>query len=379
MKEIHKFSNYYKRILFPVNEQNQDIREHLERTKRLEVTTAYPFLLNCYNEFAQERLSADGFKKIFHYLENYLIRRFVCNYPSNQLNKIFPALYDQAQLKSPADLTEGVRLTLQQRDYPKDLEFRSRLIESKLYGSGDRRVKTKLLLESLESSFGHKEQAVLDTLTIEHIMPQTLTNWWQDELGEEWQTTHELWLHTIGNLTLTGYNAELSNADFPRKKYLLNESHLELNKYFKDLPNWNQSEIERRSNELADKSLDVWAYFGDAPNATDSATTTDEVTGKVPRVVSILGQTNTVASWRDVLESTMNAIALVEPEAFTILVNDYPRFISQDAVSLRSSRKLQNNYFIETNLSAKSIHRFCVQAIESIGLTKDDWIVETNN
>lgn len=380
LKEIHRFSNYYKKILFPANEQNKDIKEYLERIKRLEVTTAYPFLLNCYNEFSQERLSADAFKKIFQYLENYLIRRFVCNYPSNQLNKIFPALYDQAQLKSPSDLTEGVRLTLQQqRDYPKDLEFRSRLIESKLYGSGDRRVKTKLMLESLESSFGHKEQTTFDNLTIEHIMPQTLTEWWQEELGDDWQATHELWLHTIGNLTLTAYNPELSNADFPKKKSLLNQSHLELNKYFKDLASWNQTEIEKRSNELADKSLETWAYFGDAQNATDSAITNDEVTGKVPRVVSILGQTNTVASWRDVLESTMNAIAMVEPEAFTILVKDYPRFISADGIGLRSSRKLQNDYFIEINLSAKSIHRFCVQAIESIGLTKDDWIVETNN
>jgi uncharacterized protein with ParB-like and HNH nuclease domain len=379
LKEIHRFSNYYEKILFPENEQNDKIKQHLQRIKRLEVTTAYPFLLNCYNEYAQERLSADGFIKIFMYLENYLIRRFVCNYPSNQLNKIFPALYDQAQLKSPSDLVEGVRLTLQQRDYPKDLEFRSRLIESKLYGAGDRRVKTKLLLDSLESSFEHKEQTVLDTLTIEHIMPQTLTESWQNELGEDWQATHELWLHTLGNLTLTGYNSELSNADFTRKKNLLNESHLELNRYFNDITVWNQFEIERRSSVLADKALGIWNYFGDSQNAVDSVNANDEVTGKVPRVVSILGQTNAVASWRDVLESTMNAIATVEPEAFTILVNDYPRFISADGIGLRSSRKLQNDYFIEVNLSAKSIHRFCVQAIESIGLTKDDWVVETNN
>ncbi len=379
LKEIHRFSTYYRKILFPTSESEPSIQKRLERIKRLEVTTAYPFLLNCYNEYAQERLTADAFGTIFQYLENYLIRRFVCNYPSNQLNKIFPALYDQAQLESSTDLTEGVRLTLQKRDYPKDLEFRSRLIESKLYGAGDRRIKTKLLLETLESSFGHKEQTIFDNLTIEHIMPQTPTDWWQGELGDDWQTTHELWLHTLGNLTLTGYNSELSNANFPTKKDLLNESHLELNKYFNDLEKWTQYEIEKRSNNLADIALEVWSYFGDLQSEGDSKAVTDEVTGKVPRVVSILGQTNAVASWRDVLESTMNAIAMVEPEAFTILVNDYPRFISADGIGLRSSRKLQNDYFIETNLSAKSIHRFCVQAIEATGLTKNDWIVETNN
>ena len=379
LKEIYKFSNYYYRLLFPENEATTELRYHLERIKRLEVTTAYPFLLNCYNEYAEERLSLEGFQTIFGYLENYLIRRFVCNYPSNQLNKIFPVLFDQAKLSAPNDLVEGVRLTLQQKDYPKNLEFRSRLIESKLYGSGDRRVKTKLLLETLETFFEHKEQASFDNLTIEHIMPQTITEWWQNELGEDWQVTHELWLHTLGNLTLTGYNPELSNADFPTKQNLLNQSHLELNKYFGNLSVWNQTEIERRSSKLADEALEIWVYFGDSQSSVDSTNIIDEVTGKVPRVVSILGQTNTVASWRDVLESTMNTIGLVEPEAFELLANNYSRFISADSVSLRSSRQLQNGYFIETNLSAKSIHRFCVQALESIGLTKEDWIVETNN
>lgn len=379
LKEIHKFSTYYYRLLFPENESDIELRNHLERIKRLEVTTAYPFLLNCYNEYSEENLTSAEFQTIFRYLENYLIRRFVCNYQSNQLNKVFPILYDQAKLNSPTDLVEGVRFALQQKDYPKNLEFRSRLIESKLYGSGDRRIKTKLLLETLESSFEHKEQTAFDSLTIEHIMPQTITDWWQSELGEDWQITHELSLHTLGNLTLTGYNPELSNADFPTKQNLLNQSHLELNKYFGEIKVWNQAEIERRSNKLADQALEIWAYFGDANSAIDTTNTIDEVTGKVPRVVSILGQTNTVASWRDVLESTMNAIGIVEPEAFEILAKDYSRFISADSVSLRSSRKLQNGYFIETNLSAKSIHRFCIQAIESIGLTKEDWIVETNN
>ncbi len=379
LKEIHKFSNYYYRLLFPENELTIELKYHLERIKRLEVTTAYPFLLNCYNEYVEERLTLEEFQTIFRYLENYLIRRFVCNYPSNQLNKIFPVLFDQAKLSAPNDLVEGVRLTLQQKDYPKNLEFRSRLIESKLYGSGDRRVKTKLLLETLETFFAHKEQASFDNLTIEHIMPQTITEWWQNELGEDWQVTHELWLHTLGNLSLTGYNPELSNADFPTKQNLLNQSHLELNKYFGNLSVWNQTEIERRSSKLADKALKIWVYFGDSQSSVDSTNIIDEVTGKVPRVVSILGQTNTVASWRDVLESTMNTIGIVEPEAFELLANDYSRFISADSVGLRSSRQLQNGYFIETNLSAKSIHRFCVQAIESIGLTKEDWIVETNN
>lgn len=378
LEEIYSFSDYYKKILFPQFESNSTLQTQLLRINRLEVTTAYPFLLNCYDDYESEKLSAEKFIEILQLLENYLMRRFVCNYPTNQINRNFPGLYNQALLLS-SDLTEGVKLFLQQRGYPKDVEFRSRLVESKLYGSGDRRTKTKLLLETLEESFGHKEQTAFNNLTIEHIMPQTITEWWQEQLGEDWQTTHELWLHTLGNLTLTAYNPELSNADFNAKKQVLNESHIELNKYFKDISDWNRFEIEKRSNYLADIALTVWNYFGDEQIFTEATLSDVEtVTGKVPKALTILGQTYLVASWRDVLEKTISAISEVEPDGFAILVNEYPRFISQNETHLLSSRKLPNGYFVEVNLSAKSIHRFCVQAVDTIGLSKEDWLVETN-
>jgi hypothetical protein len=83
--------------------------------------------------------------------------------------------------------------------------------------------------------------------------------------------------------------------------------------------------------------------------------------------------------WRGVLLNTLNAISELEPEAFLELSNEYPRFINPVDTGFRSSRKLSNGYFVEVNLSAKSIHRFCLQVLESAGLAKDDWIVETNN
>lgn len=379
LEEIFEFSKYYKKILSPESEPDEKLRNLLKRIQRLEVTTAYPFLLNCYHDYRQQRLTAEEFQKILLYLENYLIRRFICNYKSNELNKIFPALYNQAQLESPSNLTEGVRLILQQRGYPKDTEFHARLVEAKLYGAGDRRRITKLLLETLETSYGHKEQAIFDNLSIEHVMPQTPTEWWQENLGEDWQTTHELWLHTLGNLTLTGYNSELSNSDFPTKKELLSQSHLELNNYFENLNVWRQPEIERRSNDLAKAALKIWEYFGDAQSSADVVSADDDpVTGKTPRTLTFLGKTFLVSSWRDVLESTMDVIAELEPEGFETLSREYPRFISPSEMNLRSSRKLSNGFFIETNLSARSIHRFCTQAIESIGLSAADWVVETS-
>ncbi len=118
------------------------------------------------------------------------------------------------------------------------------------YGGGDRVIKTKLILETLEEKYAHKEQVPFDNLSVEHVMPQTLSVWWQNELGNDWEETHDLFLHTIGNLSLTAYNTELSNDDFPIKKQRLNESHLEINKYFNALNTWTRADIEQRAEVL---------------------------------------------------------------------------------------------------------------------------------
>ncbi|MBS3947520.1 MAG: DUF262 domain-containing protein, partial [Dethiobacter sp.] len=374
LKDIATFAGYYKNFLTPENEPDPQLRAALVRLKRLEVTTTYPFLLNCYHDYAQGQISADDLLEILQTIENYVIRRFVCNVPTSQLNKIFPLLYQQAKLQTPMDLADGVRSALQSRGYPKDTEFCIRLIDSKLYGAGERLIKTKLILETLEAAHQHKEQPAFDNLTIEHVMPQTLTDWWQNHLGEDWQADHELYLNTLGNLTLTAYNAELSNDTFPEKRHRLGNSHLELNKYFQGVNSWNREAIDVRSKALAKLALTVWPYFGEEQVAPAN---TDNVTGRTPKAVTILGQRFSVESWRDVQAYTLNAIAQLEPDLFNQLAGEYPRFISADPGKFRRKRQIENGFYIEVNLSAKDVYRFCNQVIDSLGLSSEDWIVET--
>jgi uncharacterized protein with ParB-like and HNH nuclease domain len=373
LREMAQFATYYEKLLFPEREKNISIRRSLTRLNRLEVTTAYPFLLNCYHDYSEERLSEDAFVNVLGVIENYILRRFVCNIPTNALNKIFAPLYAQTVVKNTANFVGGLKNILQTKGYPKDAEFAARLRDSKLYGGGDRAIKTKFILETLEESFGHKEQVPFGNLTVEHVMPQTLTVWWQNHLGEEWELTHELLLHTLGNLTLTAYNPELSNDTFDDKKERLRESHLELNKYFADLDTWKRENIEARSSNLAELALTVWPYFGDAVAEFDDKA---DVTGIVPKKLLILGQEIEVQSWRDVLEQTMNTIAELEPDKFEQIVQQYPRLVNRDRRKFRAVRELKNGAFIEVNLSASTIQSFCIHAIESINLSADDWRVE---
>jgi uncharacterized protein with ParB-like and HNH nuclease domain len=373
LKELACFAGYYEKLLHPEKETHIKIRKALQRLNRIEVTTAYPLLLNFYDEYYHNRISDVEFIILLKLIENFMIRRFVCNIATNQLNKVFPPLYGQIKNRYPSDIVEGLKQILQTKNYPKNTEFKTRLLDTKLYGGGDRSIKTKLILETLEEFYQHKELVDFDGLSIEHIMPQTLTESWQKQLGDDWDTTHELLLHTLGNLTLTAYNSELSNDSFEAKKMQLSESHLEMNKYFKDHDSWRREDIEKRSSFLADMALAIWPYFGDEKA---EQLTYKRATSTSPKSLCILGQSITVRTWRDVLEQTMNTIADLEPDKFDQIVQDFPRSVGLDEKKFRDKRQLKNGMFIEVNLSAQDIQRFCFQALEVAGLTMDDWKVD---
>jgi uncharacterized protein with ParB-like and HNH nuclease domain len=374
LKDLATFADYYCKLLNPEQEINKTIQQALLRLKQLDVTTSYPFLLSCYHDYHQNKFSTNDFVTILKVIENFIIRRFVCNIPAITLNKIFHTLYLQIESKNVAEFIDGLKSILQTKGYPKDGEFWSHLTGAKLYGNGDRVIKTRLILEAIEESYKHKEQIHFEDLTIEHIMPQALTESWKNSLGDDYETTHELLLHTIGNLTLTKYNPELSNSDFSQKKEQLKFSHLEINRYFADLPSWTKEDIERRSVYLAGIALSVWPYFGDEKTTPHGQ---KQVTGVIPRTINILGVPFEVQSWRDVLEHVMNTIAKLEPEKFDLIIQQFPRSVGRDKKKFREARELDNGTFIEVKRSAKDIQCFCFQVLEAIELSSEDLTVGT--
>ena len=372
LKDLARFAGYYRKLLNPEEEIDKEVQRALQRLKRLEVTTVYPFLLNCYDNYHQDKMTVSEFITILKVVENFIIRRFVCNVSTKPLNKIFAALCSHMMREDAHITVNSVKSILETKGYPKDSEFRLALSNAKLYGAGDRATKTKLILEALEESYQHKETVTFEKLTVEHVMPQTLTEYWQAHLGEDWETTRELLLHTLGNLTLTAYNSELSNDTWEMKKELLSRSHIELNEYFKDKRVWKRENIEQRSVYLADIALRIWPYFGDEKAKLHKQKT---VTGTTPTNVCILGQYFVVHSWRDVLERTMNTIAELEPEKLEQIIQQYPRFIGRDKKKFKETRELKNGTFIEVNLSALEIQRFCFQALTTIELSSEDLVV----
>lgn len=374
LKTLVRYAGYYLKITDPAKEVEPQIARGLRRLNRFDVRTVNPFLLNCYESYYQGALSVEGFVQIISTIENFIMRRYICGVPTNQLNKIFPGLYNQAA-KYEKSLLESIKDILQNRNYPVDEKLHQQLQILNIYGGGDRLNRAKLILETLEETHGHKEMVDTDNLTIEHVMPQTLSDWWREHLGDDADVIHELYLHTLGNLTLTAYNAEMYNHPYPEKRTRLKESHLELNKYFKTVEKWDKEAIEARAVFLADIALKAWPYFGTKFKNVDNE---DTITGSKPFKLVILGQEFSVETWRDVLEQTLNTIYELDPEILDTIAAKYPRFIDTNKERLRSYRQLKNGKFVEMNLSAQNIKQLCLQAIETADLSTDDWQVEVN-
>lgn len=373
LEELATFARYYAKLRQPAQEKHRALSTALTRLNRLDVTTVYPFLLNVYHDYARQTLTAQAFLDVLWTLENYLVRRFVCGAPTSELNKIFPLLYRQTQQQATGDFGQALKRTLQAKKYPSDAQFRVRLPTVKLYGKGGLERKSKFLLETLEDSYRHREPVHFAPLTIEHVMPQTLTDEWKAHLGSDWSTVHDLYLHTIGNLTLTGDNSGLSNSPFAEKRRRFAESHLELNGYFQTVHQWRLADIEQRAVALTERAIQCWPSFGDTAEAVLDG---NVVTGTTPNSVTVLGVTTPVKTWREVLSTTLEILAAHDQARFQTVLEQYPHYIATQGQAFRTPKPLgSHGYFIETNLGAISIHRFCQRAVATMGLSPEAWTV----
>ena len=373
LQTLHRAAFHYERLLKPNVEAERDLSESLTALGRLDVTTAYPFLLRCYDDYESGRLSASEFSSVVNVIENYVVRRFVCFIPTNQFNKIFPGLYNQIRREAHPSVLAGVRSILAGRGYPKDVEFRRALVENGLYGSGDRQAKIRFILERIERHLAGKEPPRLETVTVEHVMPQTLTDDWRAYLGEDWETAQALWLHTLGNLTLTGYNSEMSNDDYSAKRQRLIKGTLHLNKLFDRFESWRVADIKARAEILVEPVLSIWPYFGgEQPEELVSVPR-----GRRPAELRIFGKSLAVSTWRDVLEHTVNEVIEIDPDAYSALSRELSSHVGSDRMRFREARQLRNGGYANVNLSAEGIDRLCRRILDVAGVSESEWNVET--
>ena len=251
LKELKYYAGIYSAFVNGNREYSKKINDLLQRLRILNQSTCYPFLFHVFDDFHKQVIDEDVVEKVLQFILSYLLRRLVCGVPSNTLRGLFTYLYNRIfkVLSNKHKYYETINkflFTVSSKDVvPSESEFERSLKTANIYGNP---ALCRFLLLDIENGDG-KEVLQAENLTIEHIMPQTLNADWSYISTEE----HEHYLHTLGNLSVTGYNSELSNKSFKEKQEIIRENSkaVVLNSDVLDKDSWKITDIQARAERLA--------------------------------------------------------------------------------------------------------------------------------
>lgn len=265
LKEILHYAQQYHAFYYGDEQRlSSTANQLLKGLRTLKQTTVYLFLFSVFDDFEAGVIDDETLCKVLRLLLNYSIRRLICEVGSNSLRGLYKTLYGRVfnrpeNKNNYYDAIVSFLLQLTSKDVmPSDAEFVAALKERNLYRKN---ALCKYLLVAIENQ--GKEQIKTDALTIEHIMPQNknLSTAWQRMLGSDWALVRERYLHTLGNLTLTGYNSELGDLPFTEKLNMLSDKNTHVTVLYsdvKDKTEWNAQTIEARSERLSKTVLKLF-------------------------------------------------------------------------------------------------------------------------
>lgn len=267
ISDLHAYADYYCAMALGAETEPQ-LKQALHDLRELKVDVAYPFLLDAYHDYRQQQLTVDELIRLIRLVESYVFRRAVCSIPANSLNKTFARLSRKIKKDRYLESVKASFLLMPSyRRFPTDDEFQRELKQRDLYNFRSR----SYWLRRLENH-GRKERIMVEDYTIEHILPQNenLSLEWQHELGPNWRQIQQKYLHTLGNLTLTGYNSQYSDCSFTYKRDEVKNaedknigfkySPLNINEGLGETIQWNEKAIQERAERLAKEACKVWKY-----------------------------------------------------------------------------------------------------------------------
>ena len=333
LEEMHHYAKIYSQI-DNANMGTEKINRKLNQVRTLDSTVAYPFYMAFFDYAEKNGLSDEEKYRVLDIVEAYWARRIICNLPSNALNKVFATLHRDV-LNNMNKAVEGTNPTYtdvliylllkkgRSSVFPKDDEVKEDFATRQVYKMpANLRMFILERMENRDSKECHDvvKQLTEKTISIEHIMPQTLSEKWKDALGEEWERIHQQYLHTMANLTLTGYNSQYSNLAFLEKRDMekgFNDSAFRLNNYVKSCNQWTEVEMKQRQHDLLEVFMRLWPMpsttFEPAKREIESASIEDddyEFTGKKIQGYFYHNVHYTVNTWKEMLIQMCNHVLL---------------------------------------------------------------------
>ena len=270
-KELEEYIEIYLRIIKPYSETRifyeKEINFYLYEILEMKNNTVRPALFYVFDYALKNELTIIEVKKVVKLLDSFLLRRNVMGAASNSLQKIFLSITNQVKnlLKKVKDISfydafcyQLVHLNnAESNNMPSYDDLIARGSTYNLYSS--RRHVARLVLLGIENQ-NNKHKINMENLSIEHIIPQSLTSEWINVLGQN-SKNHKQFVHRLGNLTLTAYNSELSNNPIQRKIEIINETrHLRMNTELQDIEKFTYDELNQRTLSIIEKIIEIWSY-----------------------------------------------------------------------------------------------------------------------
>ncbi len=396
LEEILYYAKFYHAFLYGDPQYSVSVNDTLAALRRLNQTTVYLFLFRVFDDYHNKVIDQTVLEKVLSFLLNYSIRRMMCEVPSNSLRGMYKTLHNRifncAENKAHYyDAIVSFFRQVSSRDaWIDDRTFSDALIHNNLYRKN---ALCKYLLTAIEND--GKEQIVTDNLTIEHVIPQNkkLSSEWQKMLGENWENDRERYLHTLGNLTLTGYNSELGDRPFAEKKKHfsdVNSKTVALNRSICQCDNWNAETIETRATELAlfilkhfpDEVPETVISFADPRYQLYSCDDPENATYKVPNFYELRGERVNVTSFAEMLRSVIERLyamdsSIIEHMARTNEgLENWPQNImfSYDKNRVNGSLQIKGTDIYEnTNFSARYVIFIIRALLDKYGIDREDF------
>lgn len=392
LDELKYYADIFKAFVYGNNIYSLRVNELLKRIRFLKQTTCYPFLLHVFDDFQKGIIDQTTLEKVLQFILAYLLRRMVCGVPSNTLRGLFIYLYNRVfkveeNKKKYYEAINKFLFTVASKDaVPPASEFQRALLESNIYGNN---ALCRYLLYDIENGNG-KEQLNFDNLTIEHIMPQTLGADWTHIAPED----HEAYLHTLGNLSVTGYNSELSNKSFSDKKEIIRENSkaVILNSDVLDQDVWDVAAIKKRAHRLADIVLSRYNIepvkdpaIGFEYVQTYTLEDYHDVTGKKLISFKLFGETYHQNRYALMLLDVIKLLDKRMPDKLLALAqSDYSfnttkrkhTHINATGENMRFPYKVKEGAYVEINLSAWTCIRFIENLLKEYNVPSDEFFFD---
>lgn len=404
LHDMLSYSERYK-TLIEGKTTNKELNSCIERLNRLETTVTRPFFLEVLKLFDDKQLTIDQVKDVFILTESYLFRRSICSLPTNALNKIFLSLNKEILklgkgLDAPTNYVEQMKYALLSRRetsrFPRNEEFTKAFSERDVYNMA---TKNRVyILERFENSNISEDKDVYrhcedGEYTIEHIMPQTLTEEWKKDLGDNYQDIYDTWIHRIANLTLTAYNREYSNSSFEIKKNLDTDdgkgfalSGLRLNTYIAKQNQWTESELKERNKLLMDEAIKIWKQpqtsFVPLHELEHSVSLSEDSSLSNCSIDSFTFKSNSykAKNWVDMFEKVIRLLHADDQSILNKLVelkyDPYlSTYVSSDKNQLRDFIEIEPNIYVEKNTSTDMKMSILKKLFRQYEVDPDDLVI----